>query len=127
MEYNFIHMKTPGWANSNSIYYRIIYNKTHEEVGYIGIQDYNFTNGVCGNICYRIYNKFQRQGHGKTSFKEFIHSRIFDFDIYEAYVKKDNIASIKILESCGFNRKEDNKRAKNEKYYFYSLKKYEIE
>lgn len=127
MEYNFIHMKTPGWANSNSIYFKVVCRSTNEEVGYIGIQDYDFSKGICGNICYRIYNKYQKRGHGKKSFKEFVYSKFFDFDVYEAFVKKDNEASIKILEHCGFKRKSAKKYIEDEKDYFYSLKRYEIE
>lgn len=101
----FKHIKTPAWAKSNDIYYLVI-DEQMNEYGYIGLQDIDFSRGICGNLCYKTHIKFRGKGKSKHYLKQFLSWCPFEFDIIRAYVRKDNIPSIKMLEFCGFERKE---------------------
>lgn len=104
--FTFKHMKTPVWAKENDIYFLVL-DEEGNEYGYIGLQDVNFSRGVCGNLCYKTHKRFRGKGRSKQYLKEFLDCCPFEFDIIKASVKKDNIASIKMLEYCDFKKQEE--------------------
>lgn len=104
--FTFKHIKTPAWANSSDIYFLAL-DESNNEFGYIGLQDLDFSKGVCGNLCYKTHKNFRGQGISKHYLKEFLEWCPIEFDIIKAYVKRHNVPSIKMLEFCGFERKKE--------------------
>ena len=98
MEFRFKNIKTPGWVENGcfSIYYSVYENE--KEIGYIGLQELDFSRMVCNNICYKTFEPYRNQGKKKEYFKQFLNNCPFDFDVIRAKVMPDNIASQKILE-----------------------------
>lgn len=95
-------MRTPPWAGKEDIYFMVIEKETNNKYGYIGLQGLDFQKGVCDNFCYKTNKKFRGQGKSKHYLKEFLDWCPLYLDIFKASVKRDNVASIKMLEYCGF-------------------------
>lgn len=102
--FTFKHMKTPAWAKSNTDIYFLVLDSLDNKYGYIGLQDVDLVKGICHNICYKTNKKFRGQGKSKYYLEEFIEWCPFEFDLFKANVRKDNIASIRMLEYCGFEK-----------------------
>lgn len=102
--FTFRHMKTPAWAKDQTDIYFLVLDENNNKYGYIGLQSVDLTKGVCHNLCYKTHKKFRGQGKSKYYLKEFIEWCPLEFDIFKATVRKDNIASIKMLEFCEFER-----------------------
>lgn len=98
------HGKTPSWSSGENIYFYIFKEDTREPIGYIGLQDLDFTDGSCNNICYKMKPEFRGLGLMKKAFNQFINEIPFKFDIIKASCSLTNIPSQKILESAGFKR-----------------------
>lgn len=102
--FRFEHMKTPAWAKDNKDIYFLVINEDGEHYGYIGLQNIDLSVGSCNNLCYKTRKKFRGEGKSKYYLKEFLAWCPLNIDQYKASVNRDNIASIKMLEFCGFTR-----------------------
>ena len=100
--FSFKHIKTPGWAKSSNDIYFLVLDENNNKFGYIGLQSMDFSKGICGNFCYKTHIKYRGQKKSKYYVKQFIEECMFDIDIWRAYTSEENVASIKILEYCGF-------------------------
>lgn len=101
--FKFKHMKTPTWASHTDVYF-VVLDENLNEFAYIGLQDLDLVRGVCNNLCYKTSKRFRGKGKSKEYLKEFLEWCPLNFDLIKASAKKDNIASIKMLEYCGFTK-----------------------
>lgn len=119
--FSFKHIKTPGWARSSNDIYFLVLDEEKNNFGYIGLQEVDFSRGICGNLCYKTHVKYRGQGKSKYYVKQFIQECMFDIDLWMAYVVEENVSSRKILEYCGFSV-EDIKDGR----IYYKLRKFDF-
>jgi len=112
-DFKFTHMKSPAWAadSQNSVYFKVICDGV--EIGYIGFQGNDFGRGLCNNMCYKTFEPYTNKGLTKEYVKYFIENRILDLDCIRAKTPKNNIASQKILEYAGFEKRGSRDEGKN--------------
>ena len=100
--YSFEFMPTPVWANPSDIYFNV--KRKDVSIGYIGLQDLDFSAFTCDNICYKTKKSFRGKGYSKEYFDVFINDKIpFKFNRIKAKVLITNIASQKMLEKASTN------------------------
>lgn len=103
---------------TNARQFRFVIEWKNTPIGFIDLFDYTLTSAVVGLI---IAKKYRRRGFAKEALKLlFIYSfNTLNIKKLDCKIKKDNLASIKLFTSCGFEFKSE----KKELHYFVKLAK----